>query len=189
MDVTIQAATPQAPAAAPANLAGGDYAAAITSSPIFQHLVSGELPAAYAAPSVFGDHAQAVLPVLKNIVAEHKLGFADAPKSGVFVVYNPKKVTAEQVAKADADGKLNDIAAPLERQSTDGAPADGAAPAADASAAAPAAPPQNVAGGLLPAGAEDDLMRARVGSLTPKPPTKQGLPSQGIVNDLVGRAK
>lgn len=149
-------------------------------SSLVQQLKAGSPAAVYAPPAIFGDNAEHSLALIEHAAPAIGLDFVSAPKSAVYVLFNPEKVKAEDILAADEGGTLDQIATPAE-----GLADGGAAPAAPAEAPVP---PQNVAGGLLPAGAEDDLMRARVGSLTPKPPTKQPLPSQGIINGLFQRA-
>ncbi len=150
-------------------------------SPIVQQLRSGSPAAIYAPQSVFGENADQAIAMIEYAAPSLGLDLVQAPKSAVYVFFNPEKVKAEDILSADEAGTLDQIATAAEGMTEGGA-------AAPAAAESPVAPPQNVAGGLLPAGAEDDLMRARVGTLAPKPPTKQPLPSQGIVNGLLQRA-
>jgi hypothetical protein len=185
IDVPLQAAPQAAPAAPQA--AGGDTGMVdgIRGNEYFQQVKSGDIPALFASPDLFGERAGVVLPAIKSAADAEGLGYADAPKSGGFVVFNPSAVTAEAIAAADEAGTLGEIAAVL--SAAEGAAAEETA-ATEEAAAAPAAAPTNVAAGLLPAGAEDDLMAARIGNLEPKPPVKQARPSQGIINGLLARA-
>lgn len=153
-------------------------------SPIIKQLQSGDVPPVYLSPSIFGQHAEAVVPKLQQALPSIGLGILNAPKSGVLVAFNPKIYTPDEILQADSQGQLDQIAVPLQAQGQGGAPAG--APAAPAAPAPAPASPAPIAAGLM--GGSDPLQKARAQTMAPKPPVKQPLPSQGIINGLIGRA-
>lgn len=202
INVPIQAAPEQAPQAQPQQPAAqagaqGDgseqlaqFAQHFANTAIAKSVIAGDPKAVFASPSLFGDNAQQTFDAIDYVAPQLGLGILKAPKSGDFVLFNPKLVKDADIIAADQAGTLDQLA--VDATTLGATPGNGAQPAADgAPAPAPDAapvPPHNIAGGLLPAGAQDDLTAARVGNLLPKPPVKRALPAQGIINGLVQRA-
>lgn len=165
-------------------------------SPIIKQLQSGDVPPIFVTPAAFGPHAADLFPKLQQGLPQIGLGVVAAPKSGALVAFNPQLTHPDEILKADAEGKLDTVALPLQTQfnsgSTQGAaPAAPQAPGAPAAApdAAPATPPQSVTAGLISNPNTDPLQRQRAAGMAPQPPTKQAMPSSGILNGLLGRAR
>jgi hypothetical protein len=150
------------------------YIQMLSEIPQVQAVVRGEVPAIYAAPSVFGDQAETVIPYLQSVLPKISgLGATLAPQSGNLVVFNPGKVTEAQIFEADASGQLDSIATAV-----------GQTAQAPVEAPAPVAGPQSLAAGILaPPGASP----ARPGTLSTPPPSQQTRPGAGTISNELSR--
>jgi hypothetical protein len=158
----------------------------VVESPLVKGVMSGDTPPLYAPLSLFGEQPEPKIQQLQRALASVNLGLDVAPKSGAVVLFNPKIYSRDEIMKADESGQLESIAIALEADGAGQAP--GASPT-QAPSPAPAPAAAGISAGLTggPAGAPAALA-ARTQALAPKPPVKQPMPSQGIMNGLLSRA-
>lgn len=197
-DAAPAAAPAAAPQGAPAIPQTSDpFLKGVYANPVIQQLAAGHLPAVYASPTIFGQHAPQVIPKLAQGLSAIDLQMIEAPKNQVLVVFNPKSISAQDILHADASGTLGKVAAPLQTGGAS-APAPNSPPPPQAPAANATPAPANPQQSPAPAMVSQDLFKApdargpiaqqRNRNLTPQPPVGQPLPSQGILNGLFKRA-
>lgn len=170
----------------------------MANSPLIQSLQKGEPAAAYLQAGIVGGKAKLQEQYVKMSAALPSLGLAayKSDKHGILVMYNPKAVSPDQIADADAKGTIGHFAIPVGGAKHGHLPMDaqGTMPV-DPDAAAPGA----ITGGLtgvqppaapLPAGVADANAAARLQTLAPQPPVAQAAPAQGsIISALMKHAR
>lgn len=193
----IQPAAP-APTPAPAPAPGaedelskllsedGEVPEEVLRIPAFNALLEGRPPAVFIEQGKAPPEIQTINKYAPDLIRAG-FGFYKADSMPVNVMFNGLLISPEELAKADQEGRLADIAAPyLEVKALyDGASLKGAsATTPEATAAAPAAPAQpNVA--PMPASAQRQLAKARTDVIEPGSPTSGPSPGQGrILNAL-----
>lgn len=201
IDLTsVLGAAPAAPAPAPdasaAPAAPGEGSGesgipeAVLQIPEFSGLLEGKPAAVYVENGFKSPETEVIMQHSKEL-ADAGFGFYPGKDGKTNVVFNTQFISPAEIQKADAAGKLRDVATPFEelKASFDAvtggsqpAPDAGAAP--DASAAPAASSPALPA--PAPAGVNKKLATARVNNVVPGAPTSGPTPGQGrILNSLL----
>jgi hypothetical protein len=178
MAAPAPAAAPVAPAGDPAELER------FKAVPGFAAVIAGEVPAVFGPLSVLPQPQNDALTKLQNHASSVGLGFAQAPKAGAFVVFDPKAYTPEEITQADADGSLSTIAASMGPASNAATPESTAVPSAEPNATP--SPAANVIAANSPASTA--LAPVRAAGINPQPASQRAMPAQGILDQLTKRA-
>ena len=179
-----------APAPAPAAPEGGDEGSipeAVLEIPEFSGLLEGK-PAAVYVDNGFKSPETDTIMQHTDELAQAGFGFYPGKDGKTNVVFNTQFISPEEIQKADAEGKLRDIATPFAElkasfDSVIGSGTSGAAPS-DAAAPAPASSPALPA--PAPASVSKKLATQRVNNVAPSSPTSGPVPGQGrILNSIL----
>ncbi len=173
------AAETPAPAPTSEDADGDGLPDELLAQPFVAALMQGTPPAVYVPNDFTSPEVELVV---KNADALASAGFRLYPSKNkpVTVLYNAVKISPEEIAKADEDGKLDQVAVPF--QELQEVIAGASATPADGKAAPVAAPAQNVP--VAPPDAK--VTNARVKNLSPGTPTSGPAPGQGrLLNNIV----
>lgn len=175
---------------APTSNPQGDLPASITDSPAFVAILTGEIPGVF----VPGDRVYPSTVPLGNSPDDlEKVGLMlyVASDQKATVVYNPTKISAEELQAADQEGKLEQIL-PEYGQLTGEQPQPTSATASMedqlGAAGAPSPqlpPPQGILPPPPPSAVSKPLNRERVANLTPGPATTGPKPGAGRLANML----
>lgn len=187
IDLTDVSALPANEQAAPAPEAapedtGGEIPDEILQIPAFEGLLQGR-PAAVYDYKGSGTPVMEAIPKYAQQLADAGIAFYKSKDGALAVMFNTQFVSPEDIEKADAEGKLTEVAEPL-------AAVTGAYDAVlneDAAAApSPAAPAPT---SVTPAPVENKLTTARLANVQSGAPTSGPKPGAGrVLNNVLKRA-
>ena len=156
----------------------GDIPDDVLRIPAFNALLEGKPGALYANLDAKSPELATIVKHAPDLI-KAGFGFYAADSKPVTVLFNSLALSIEDLAAADAAGRLDEVAAPFDevKQSYDQLIAEDkatrtAAPAAAAPAAAPTVPGPSPA--ASPASMQNKIATARTENLTPGSPTGQG---------------
>jgi len=153
--------------------------------PAFNALLEGKPGAIYAAQGEKSPELETIMKNSKELI-KAGFGFYKADSKPVNVMFNALTITPQELAQADSEGRLDEVATPFSEVkasydqliSEDQAKAGKTAAAAAPTVPGPSAPPP-------PASVQNKLATARTDNLTPGAPTSGPSPGQGrILNSL-----
>lgn len=165
---------------------------AVLQIPEFSGLLAGKPPAVSVQSGFKSPETDAIMAHTKEL-ADAGFGFYPG-KNGTNVIFNTQFISGDAIKKADAEGKLADVATPFPElkasfDSVTGGGAAGGAPAAPADGSPASDQPPASSPALpapAPAGVNKKLATARVNNVIPGGPTTGPTPGQGrILNSLL----
>ena len=171
---TAPAAAAPAPVAPPQNEKGHSIPDEILRIPAFNGLLQGKPAAIYSPTGVKNPELAAITNHVKELT-DAGFGFYVGKSLPVNVLYNILFISPQQIAAADAAGKLESVAEPYDQvKSSFDAVKKGAAPETPAPAAPASPAPVANAGAPPPASVDNKLATARINNLQPGSPNGAG---------------
>lgn len=167
-----------APAPAPAP-APADEFPPLDTLPAIAAVIQGEPPALMATVNDKDSPTMAAVLTMSDQIP--KIGLAFFANKDTAVLFNPKLISAADVAKKVKDGSIKGVAVPVSQfeDAVNRTLDEGGVPESPGSTAG--VPP-------APAGTAKKINSARLTNLTDNSPTSGPAPGQGLVNDLKKRA-
>lgn len=194
IDITSVLGAPSAPVSAPAPVSPpaeippsteGGIPEDVLALPEFSGLLEGKPAAVYVDKGFQSPETQVIMQHTKEL-ADAGFGFYTSQDGKTNVIFNTQYVSPEEIQKAEADGKLRDLATPFTELKASFDAVTGAAAPPDASAPPAAASVSSPAPAPAPAGVQKKLASARLKNVTPGGPTSGPVPGQGrILNSIL----
>jgi len=148
----------------------------VESLPVVQAVATGQPPAIFATAE---DKSPSIALLAKAAPALPQAGLGLFSNKKVGVLFNPKLISAQQIAQAVRDGNLDKIAVSIDMF-------EGAVAEIQGGQAAPEAAPAGTAGVPAPSPKTNQKINtARLKNLAPAAPTQGAKPGQGLLNDLL----